>query len=71
MPLRYQCLCLPRATLSGNISETLTLPEFSVEGGERIDYGSGGCYTVIHIGGGSDGEAHTAAMSPGRVTTNE
>ena len=42
-------------TLSANISETLTLPEFSVEGGEGIDDGNDGCYAIIHLGCGSVG----------------
>ena len=52
----------PTPPLSANINETLTLPEFSVEGGEGIDDGNDGCYAIIHLGGGSDGEAHTAAI---------
>ncbi len=35
--------------LSANIDETLTLPEFSVEGGEGIDDGNDGCYAIIHL----------------------
>ena len=52
-------------TLSANISETLPLPEFSVEGGEGIDDGNDGCYAIIHLGGGSDGEADAAAIYSG------
>ena len=51
-----------RATLSANIDETLTLPEFSVEGGEGIDDGNDGCYAIIHLGGGSDGQANAASI---------
>jgi len=46
-------------TLPANISETLALPEFSVEGGEGIDDGNDGCYAIIHLGGGSDGVCRT------------
>ncbi len=48
--------------LSANIDETLTLPEFSVEGGEGIDDGNDGCYAIIHLGGGSDGQANAASI---------
>ncbi len=51
------CLTNSAYALSANINETLTLPEFSVEGGEGIDDGTNGCYAVIHLGGGSDGKA--------------
>ncbi len=52
-------------TLSANISETLALPEFSVEGGEGIEDGNDGCYAIIHLGGGSDGETDAAAIYSG------
>ena len=51
-----------RNPLSANIDETLTLPEFSVEGGEGIDDGNDGCYAIIHLGGGSDGQANAASI---------
>jgi len=53
---------MPRFGLSANIDETLTLPEFSVEGGEGIDDGNDGCYAIIHLGGGSDGQANAASI---------
>ena len=34
--------------LSAKIDETLTLPEFSVEGGEGIDDGTDRCYALSH-----------------------
>ncbi len=52
-----------KPALSANISETLSLPEFSVEGGEGIEDGNDGCYAIIHLGGGSDGEAHEGRTS--------
>ena len=43
----------PTATIPSalSISETLTPPEFSVEGERGIDHEYDGCYAVIHFGG--------------------
>jgi len=51
--------------LPTNIHETLTCLEFSGVGAEGIDHECDHCDAIIHLGGGSDGQADAAALDRG------